>query len=424
VTTLFLLVALVALILVIRPLGVATNYQEILTLAGTTLPKFLGGPGSKFSMINEIVGQDFIFGRLMRRTRMDMEGGTAINFPLQFNRSDVSQWSHPHAKLELKGTKPPTWGTVPLRFRTWGWFKPYAEIHFNRGREQVLLELMNLAKEDVGIDLGMGFEEAFMAVDGNYLHDGSGDDFLLPYGWSYWCTIDGLPINGSALATVAGINPTTQPLWRNNFINPVTSSDFGTRAPISSVRQLRQCLDRMMRMQRFDSIKVWDATQDVREKSTPTVDPDSKEGPKDLFIMTDPGSSIDLREVLFDREDNVGRDQGRARPVYRSIEILDSAGLGVNANGYGFNAAGEAMWVSRGGSYANGLWPNFGEMVLVNTRYFHFATHPLHAPFVKKPYEPEGMFGLGMEGDFWCNTLCRSRRRGLGYIGPYQLLTA
>ena len=43
-----------------------------------------------------------------------------------------------------------------------------------------------------------------------------------------------------------------------------------------------------------------------------------------------------------------------------------------------------------------------------------------HAPFVKPPYEPEGMMGLAFEYDYWLQTLCNSRRRGIGYIAGYS----
>jgi hypothetical protein len=124
--------------------------------------------------------------------------------------------------------------------------------------------------------------------------------------------------------------------------------------------------------------------------------------------------------VLFDRQDNVGYDQFQPRPTYKRMEIRGTEKLRMNAYGYGYDDTGAALWTDRTGSYASGQWANWGRTIVVNTKYFHVAVHPLHAPFQKKPYMPEGRMGLAHEGDLWLQTLCRTRRRGLGHIGPYN----
>ena len=401
----------------------ATNYEDILTISQTTLPKSLGTPGEPHKLINECSRHAYIAGRLLRRIKMDWDGGITIRWPLQFNRSRVGGWTHPHNKRALGGTKAPTWGSAPIRFYSFGWFKPYAELDLNKGAKQVLIDLGKLARSDVSLDLVESLEDAVLAADGNYAHDGTGDDFMLPFGLRYVLTIDGLHIAEAGATTPArsvyGINPGTYPAHRNPYVNPVGSSDG--LGPITSVYELREAIERMFTELSFDSLDVWGkAASDFDAEGA--VDYDSKETPKDLMMVTDRGTYTRLRRILFDREDNVGYDQYRPRPVFHGVEVRYSDSFGIDSTyGWGFDSDGNALWTDRTGDYASAQWKGHGEMMILNTRYLHLAVHPQHAPLQAKPYRPEGMMGIGHEGDFWKQLICRSRRRAGAYIGPYPL---
>ena len=411
------LVVIAVVAVCMRPLGAVVDYNEIARLNAITLPKYLGSKGQPYKLINEAASRDYVAGRLFRRANLKWEGGMELKFPIQFRRADVTQWGGPFSEIALKNTGAVTWGTVPWRFLEWGWFKAIHELHINRGAREVLIDLGKQCREDVSLDVCETLEETLFAEDGNYAHDGTGADHLIPFGLFYWVTIDGLPITGGAADLVAGINPTTYAAWQNPYINPVASADgLGT---IDSIYQLRHALNRMMRLMKFDSIQTWGKLAEGVENA-PRVDPDTAETPKDLMLLCDDRTEVNYREVLFDRQDNIGYDQSQARPTYKRLEIRGTDKLRMTAYGYGYDADGNALWTDRTGDYESGQWKNYGRTLVVNTKYFHVAVHPLHAPYQKKPYMPERRMGIAHEGDLWLQTICRSRRRGVGWIGPYN----
>lgn len=354
------------------------NYARMVNLLATTLDTYLGRPGSKFSLVTECATKNVVAGRLFRRTKLDVKGGVNVRWPVQFNRAEIAEWVGPYHKGTLRGTRPPTWGSVPRRYLAWFVFKSWVELELNEGDERAqIIDTARLFKSDIAVALVDRLESAMMAKDGNYLHDDSQEsDFLLPFGLKYWCTLDGLHVTGNTTKTVGGINPNTYTLWKNPYINPVASSDG--LGPIANILQLRPALERMMRLMRFDDLSAWGPVAKDAQGVEP-ADPDGRDRPDDLVIVCDAGTDVQFREVLFDRQDNVGFDQGLRRPIYKGIEIMSSDQLGMGAYGYGRDDANADLWVDRGGSYANGNWAGYGE------------------------------------------TLRRSRRRGLGYIGPYAL---
>jgi hypothetical protein len=397
------------------PSGVL-NYEKIKTLAQGTLQKYLTRPGSKYGIINEARPKTLVGGKLFNRTKLgSWDGGTRLAYDLMLKRSRVGQWVGPTTKIALKATQETSRASVPRRFYAWGFFKSYAELDHNKGEKEVVVDLLKQSKEDLCVDIISEFEDQLWALDGNYAHDGSGADFLLPFGMKYWFTIDGLHITGTG--SIAGIDPTTEPLWRNPFINPVTASD-GMDA-VTSVFELREAYQRMLRMLRWPSVKVWGPLAKDIVDDGENFDPDGPENPKkDFMICCDPKTQVKYQSVVLDREDNVTADLGRERPMFKGIPMEDCDQLGYSSYGFGYDAAGNLLGTAHG-SYTAGLFPNTGESLFLNANLVHVLTHSNHAPFVKKPYEPEGMFGLAFEGDFWLQTAVRSRRRGGGYIGGY-----
>lgn len=399
------------------------NYTRIASLMDSTLARYLGRPGSDdgFGMLMEFLTKRIVLGKLMGRLKMDWKGGTTIKFPVQFTRSNVGGFSGPYAKLALKTTRGPSYGSVPIRVYGWAWFKSFLEIELNKGEHEMVRDLVRDAKSAVAADTIMAQEEAFLARDGNYLHDGEGADFLFPFGLRYNYTIDGLHITGDTTKSVYGINPYTYPLWRHPFINPVTSSDQGVDGRISSVYQLPIALERMMQQLSFDSPQTWGkVASDLDSKSYEPTDYDRAAEPEDLFIMLDTRSSIDFRSVLFDRRDDVGREQAMGRPTWKGMDVMETDRLGMNSYGYGYDDDGTALWTDRTESYASGQWANYGECVVLNRKHYHVVAHPDHFPKVYPSYKPEGMEGLASEGSLWWNTLCTSRQRCGGYIGPFN----
>lgn len=405
-----------ALLLLTRLGLVPVNYANIPTLASTTLDKYFGKPGDKISLINETAKLDYLAGRLMKRLELKADGGINVRFPIQFNAADVANWGFPGNKGALKGTPANVWGSVPRRWLEWFWFKPMHEIELNKGAKEQLLDLGQMARSDVAISICNMLEEALLAPDGNYAHDGSGADFLIPFGLLYWITIDGLHVTGDTSLSVGGINPYTQALWRNQYINPVAASDGG--APITSIYQWRTAMLRGLRRMKFDSVNVYGSlAKDA--KNAPTWDPTGKQRAEDMIICMDDRSEISLNDLIFAAEEDRGGDQFRPRPVFKGIEVWSSEALRISPSGYGYDADGNVLWVDRTGSYASGLWANYGQTLVINAKYLHFLGHSAFAPYVKKAYEPEGMFGVANEGTFSIQTMANSRRRGLFYLGPY-----
>jgi hypothetical protein len=400
----------------------AVSLEQIERVAASTLPKFLARPGEKLTLVNEAADHDYVVGRLFKRIRMSVGEGSELKWPLQFERANVTTWGHAHSEITLGNTKPARWGKAPWRMLLWGWYLPYAEMHANRGIKEVLYDLGRQCREDVAVALCGDLEDAILAEDGNYAHDGTGPDNVIPYGLLQYGTIDGLHIAEAGAATparsVADINPGTYTRWKNPFISPVASTDgLGT---ITSIWQFRQALNRMMRLMRFDSISAAWGNLAEGVRNAPDEDPDRKETPEDLMILTDDKTEVAYREVLFSRQEDIGYDQFQERPAYKRLKLLGTDKLRMNAQGYGKAADGSALWTDRGGSYASGQWAGWGRALVLNTRYLHVAVHPEHGPLQKKPYVPERRMGLAHEGDLWLQLICRSRRRGIGHIGPFN----
>jgi hypothetical protein len=336
----------------------------------------------------------------------------------------VTGWMHPNDQVKLGTTRPVTWGRAPWRILGYGWFINDFEVDLNKGDDVVLIDIMKQARSDVGLDLAETWEDTFLAPDGNYAHDGTGTDNLIMYGLLYAGTIDGKHIAEAGATTPAksvfGINPGTYTAHKNPFINPVESADgLGV---ISDVQQLPRALDRMMKLMRFDDVASLYGPLAPNIQDAPSYDPDTPEKPGDIFLLCDDITEVVIRDIFRARQtENVGYDSANPRPTYKGIPYLGTSRLRVSPYGWGYDTNGTALWTDRGTTYASALWANWGRTLLVNTRYLHLALHPKHAPYNKDPYRPPGRFGMAMEGNVMGQLLCRSRRRGIGYIGPYSV---
>lgn len=398
----------------------SVNYKNILRLTRGSLPRFVSQ--SKDGWLNEALPQTFLAGRMMRRMKREDGGGTSIDFDVQLSTAAPPQWVGPYEKLEIKTTPAPERGSVDWRFLQDRWGISKQEIDLNQGARIVVIKILDHAKETISTAAVTELENVLIAKDGNQDHDGQGSSFKKPLGLKYWATIHGRHIrdgDGSLTLNVGGISPNTYSDWRNPFINPLTSSDLGTRGKIVHGRDLGQGLERIAASMRFDSADVWGKmAKDI--KKAPKYDPDkSGQTPEDLLIVTDYETNITYREVLFEARDNVGRDQNRGRPTWKGVPVDWDTKLGFGANGYAKDANGNTLWTDADTDYAPGVFVNGGEVFFINTRFFRMSVHKDNDPYVKDPYEPEGQMAMAFEWTFWLQTWARSRRRGLGYIAGF-----
>lgn len=395
------------------------QYDGMLNLLRTTLPKYLSQ--TKLGWVNDFVPRTFLVGKLLRRAKASEDGGLNITFDVDLEAGAQPQWVGPYEELSFATTTPPQRGSVPWRFLQHAWTKSLHEIDLNKGDKVVVIDLLQQAKEKINTSAVAMLEDTFMAKDGNQDHDEGGAQFLKPLGLRYWGTIDGLHITGSTSRTVGGINPNTYANWKNEYINPYTSSDMGTTGKITSIRDLPTAFERMAARMRFEAIDVWgNLAKDV--KHADTMDPDGKQSPDDLLIVQDYRSNILLRDIFFDNRDDVSRDnQFRGRPTWKGIPVDWDQNLGLGTYGYAKDSAGNTLWThSDTTNYVAGNWVNGGESYFVNTKYARMMVHNKHMPFIKDPYIPQGRFQLAFEWDFWTQLMFRSRRRGIGAIIGYS----
>lgn len=362
--------------------------------------------------------------KFFNRTKKTWDGGNNLREKLQFNKSEVAQWVAVGSKIDFAGTKEITWSSWPRRALRWAWFLDYLEIDTNKSEEECLNDIAAQALEDAMLSVIQMLRDAWDAEDGNYMHDGTGGNYLRMFGWRHLLTINGLHITNDSTKSIGGINPSSQALWRNPFVNPIEASDG--RSPIKSIQQWRRAVTRIMTQLNFQTVAGYSVlgskVKGVPEGDTPD---DVDKLPDDFFGMCDTGTFLDAREVMFDRADNVGTDQGgfTLAPRFKGMPFMENEKMGIGSSGYGKSKVdGSALWTDPGGDYAIGQWAGYGETAILNTKYVHLQVHGDHAPKLYPAYKPERMAGVGNEGDWWGQQTCKSRRRCGGYIGPYQLL--
>lgn len=400
------------------------NYQTVARVLNQTLSRYLGRVGKAGALVNEVVPRTLMGAKLFKNLMVWTKGGFSIKTPLQFNRAEAGQWVGPGQKLTLKGNKATTWTDWPFRIYRWAHFVDEIEMLIQGDEETMLISILDQAKEDFAIAICLAIEDALLAPDGNYAHDGAGTDYLTMFGWRHLITIDGKHITGDTSRSIGGINPVTQPLWKHPYINPVEASDG--RAAIRSVQDLRKAWGRLFRQLQFASIKDWGKlASNAKDNQNPSAETTKRARLEDYHIFVDSGTYDEFPEICFDRQDNVGRDQGLIGPVYKGVDIEEAETLGVDKTyGYGFNSAGEALWTDRGSSYASGQWKGWGESCVFNTKYMRLACLPDNFPKVYDAYKPELMAGMAMEGMLVAQLMTASRRRQGGFVGPFELTEA
>jgi len=385
------------------------------------------GRGRKTGVINETTERTIgLTAEIFKRTRKTADSGNYFKDKLQFNKAETAQWVGAGQKIESASTPPITWTEWPRRFLRYNHFIDYSEIDTQKDEAEILNDLVKQAREDSDLSIVLALHEAFNSRDGNYAHDGT-SNYLQMFGWRHIITPDGLRIDGQS-AALGGLNPTTQPLWRNPFINPTTDS-LGGRG-ISSVTEIRRAVHRMFQMLNYTGVNGFGKLA-ASVRGVPEELPfDNEKSPKDVFIaMCDPNTYLDAAEVFQDRQDSVARDEALLRPMIKGVPVQENERMGIDATyGYGYDSSGNPLWdTAPANTFANtasGIYKGYGEFVVVNTQYVRHQVHSDHAPAIYDAYKPEGMAGVAYEGDYWCQTTCSSRRRAGGYIGPFATLNA
>ena len=166
--------------------------------------------------IDETVAQTIgVEGTLLSKMAKEgVFGGTDVREKHQFNRALVGRWVGLDEKLELGGTQGVTYSTVPMRTMRSAHFVAGDELEAEHDEETIINRIVEQAQQDVALFNINMVRDAWNARDGNYAHDGT-SDHLAPFGWRHFLTIDGLHVSGSASTAVAGINASTQALWKN-----------------------------------------------------------------------------------------------------------------------------------------------------------------------------------------------------------------
>lgn len=391
------------------------SYELALRTLNQTLPKWVDR--SK-NAINETVLQTYpITALLIDKIKRDYTGGLTIQEKLQFTKANVGKWVAMDEKLSLGGTRGPTWLSTAMRTMRSAHFIGGDELESQDSDEVIINNLERQAKEDVALFHISMIHDALWSIDGNFAHDGT-TDFLAPFGFRHLLTLDGLHITGSSTTSIQGINASSQALYRNQYINPVSASDGGKA--ITSYTQIRNVLDRAFRMLHFGGVQGFGKlaknvsgvpdTQTIRKSALSD----------DYVIVTDGKFHDDYGALVFDRMDNIGEDQGFPVRKYRNVPMLWSEGLGINSTyGYGYDSAGNTLWTDRGGSYASGSWKGYSEAMVFYLPEWRFYVGSQSGPKEWPPYKPEGMDGIAYETKYRCQLSVRSRRRGGVYVGPF-----
>ena len=390
------------------------SYEVALRTVAQTLPVWVDRAKNA---INETVLQTFpVDALIIDKIKKDYTGGLTIQEKLQFTKANVGKWVAMDEKLALGGTRGPTWLSTAMRTMRSAHFIGGDELESQDRDDVIINNLERQAKEDVALFHISMIHDAMWAADGNYAHDGI-TDFLAPFGFRHLITLDGLHVTGSTTTAIQGINASTQSLYRNQFINPVTASDGGK--PITSYTQIRTAFDRAFRMLHYGGVQGFG-----KLASKVTGVPDTQTVRKsmlsdDYIILADGKFHDDYGALVFDRMDNIGEDQGFPVRKYRGVPILWTEGLGMNSYGYGYDSAGNALWTDRGSSYASGKWAGYSEALVLYLPEWRFYVGSQSGPKEWPPYKPEGMDGIAYETKYRCQLSVRSRRRGGVYVGPF-----
>ncbi len=383
-----------------------------MNIVATTLERYLTKDG-RDNWINEVTGHSYFFRRLLKRCKEEAKSGSVVRGTSDLVGSGGGQWLHPGGIMRLDGVQAPYHSLSPRRYWYKGWFLSEPEIQANSGPEQII-KLVEFAKEQVMTGCANEFEATLFEPTGNFDHYADGPDAVKVQGIKYAITYDGLAPDGTN--SVFGINASTLPNWRNQFITPLGSSDqfsrIGNRSfAIRSTQEVRMAMQRMTDMCKFKSP---DGYASIKHVPKMMDNPDRDE----YWILMDFYTYTNFGELLFDRRDDVGSEQYYGRRTFSGIPIEFSEYLGIGSNGVyrdedgnelfaaGARAAGTGL-----SAFASGDWANTGEIYFLNLKTYRIWVDPDYAPGFIGPFRPDSQHGVGQHVTWWWNTLALSRKR-------------
>jgi len=154
--------------------------------------------------------------RTVKKNKMTFDAGPRVEFNLITDHNDSARFVGLYAQDVVNVPNVMATGAVDWRHITWNWGLDRREVKFNRSPRKIvdLTKTRRMA----------AFGSAIIAFEKRFWRSPSSDSTTLPHGVPYWIvksntahtTNDGF--NGtvpSGYTDVAGINPTSQPRWRN-----------------------------------------------------------------------------------------------------------------------------------------------------------------------------------------------------------------
>lgn len=205
----------------------ASGVGDILT---TTINKF---ERMRFADISSALQDHIVMSRLVKEHKVIFDGGPGYTFDLMTDNNGSARTIGLHARDVVDTVDVMIQASIPWRHITWNWAIDNIEIAINSGGAQKIVDLAMTRRKSAQIS---GVEKLeFLAWHAPALN--SADPYGIPYyivksaTAANYANNDGF--NGlvpSGHTTVAGINPTDVPRWRN-YSDAFTDISFADLIP-------------------------------------------------------------------------------------------------------------------------------------------------------------------------------------------------
>lgn len=301
--------------------------------------------------------------RLINKKKMTFDSGPAVSFNVITDHNDSARFVGLGAVDVVDIPNVMTTGNVPWRHITWNWAIERREIAMNRSPSKIvdLTKTRRIASFGSAI---IKFEYAFWRVP-------DVTDEVVPYGIPYYvvksntATTTNNGFNGSVpsgYTTVAGLNPTTYPRWRNYAAQytAVTKDDL--------IRKWRRLMHYTDFMPLVDDIPEYNTGDDYGHYSNYSV------------VAT-------LEEILESQNDNLGSDVAPmdGKVMMRRVAVTPVKELDLDTT----NPVYTLNWGELGTMGLRGEWMNETVIPIEAKQHTVSSTHT----------------------DCTYNLLCRNRRR-------------
>jgi hypothetical protein len=246
-----------------------------------------------------------------------VQNGSKIIDQIQLKKMNNAGFYRPNQHLQPRGVDTLTQVEAPWRFHqgNYGWTNEQVRLNTAAGGnvENIYTRLKTSWEQACHLDIWDSMEDALWdEPNNNEMEVGVG---MLPYSIRVFVTPDGLAPAG--FTTVSGINPTTEPRWRNQI-------DTFAWADRETDDALYRAFDRMWRNLRWKKIRGFNA-----QTGSPGTD-----FQKVKIVTTPEGVNgyLAANRAANDRLRYVSRTKGEAGwgddPTFNNIEIIDVERLG------------------------------------------------------------------------------------------------